>query len=212
MPKPGSGLVTPRVPGVGGSRPPFQKPPFERSRDRYDHHGSQSKNQVRANERIRGVTEVRVIDETGKMLGIFLIQDAIRLAKDRDLDLLEVSPTAKPPVCKIGDYGKFLYEKKKKEHEAKKKQSHIAVKEVQLRPQTEQHDLDYKFKHVQRFLEEGDKAKVSVMFRGREIAYVDQGRALLERLIEMVKDVGAVEAPPKLEGKKLTVVIAPLQK
>ncbi|MEW6057642.1 MAG: translation initiation factor IF-3 [Bdellovibrionota bacterium] len=173
---------------------------------------SNSRDSVRVNERIRGVSQVRVIDETGKMLGVFLIQDAIRLAKERGYDLLEVSPTADPPVCKVADYGKYMYEKKKKQHDAKKKQAVISVKEVQLRPQTEEHDLDYKFRHVQRFLQEGDKAKVSVMFRGREIAYVENGRKLLDRLIEMVKDCGTVESPPKLEGKRLTVVIAPLHK
>lgn len=156
--------------------------------------------------------QVRVIDDEGKMLGVYLTRDAIQMAKERGLDLLEVSPTADPPVCKILDIGKFKYEKKKKEHQAKKKQTVINVKEVQLRPQTEEHDLDYKFRHVQRFLQEGDKAKVSVMFRGREIAYVDQGRKLLDRLIELVKDCGTVESPPKLEGRRLTVVIAPLHK
>lgn len=170
------------------------------------------KDTVRVNERIRGVHQVRVIDETGKMLGIFLTVDAVKLARERGLDLLEVSPTADPPVCKITDYGKYMYEKKKKEHDARKKQTVINVKEVQLRPQTEEHDLDYKFKHVQRFLMDGDKAKVSVMFRGREIAYVDHGRKLLDRLIEMVKDCGTVESPPKLEGKRLTVVLAPIHK
>lgn len=141
-----------------------------------------------------------------------MVADAIKLAKERGYDLLEVSPTADPPVCKIADYGKYMYQKKKKEHDAKKKQTVISVKEVQLRPQTEEHDLDYKFRNVQRFLEDGDKAKVSVMFRGREIAYVEHGRKLLDRLIEMVKTVGTVESPPKLEGKRLTVVIAPIHK
>lgn len=133
------------------------------------------------------------------------------MAKERGYDLIEVSPGADPPVCKIGDYGKYMYEKKKKEHDARKKQTVISVKEVQLRPQTEEHDLDYKFKNVQRFLQEGDKAKVSVMFRGREIAYVEHGHKLLARLIDLVKDCGVVEAPPKLEGKRLTVVLAPLK-
>lgn len=139
-----------------------------------------------------------------------MVQDAVKLAKERGYDLVEVSPTADPPVCKITDYGKFLYEKKKKEHEAKKKQSVINIKEVQLRPQTDTHDLEYKFRNVHRFLQDGDKAKVSVMFRGREVAYVEQGRKLLEQLIEQTKDVGVVEMPPKLEGKRLTCVLAPL--
>lgn len=164
------------------------------------------------NERIRGVGQVRVIDEEGKMIGVYLVQDAIRMARERGYDLLEVSPGAEPPVCKIADYGKYMYEKKKKEHDAKKKQTVISIKEVQLRPQTDEHDLEYKFKNVQRFLQEGDKAKISVMFRGREIAYVDHGRKLLARLIDLVKDCGAVESPPKLEGKRLTMVLAPLHK
>ncbi len=143
------------------------------------------------------------------MIGVYMSQDAVKMAKERGFDLIEVSPTANPPVCRISDYGKFLYEKKKKEHDARKKQTVINIKEVQLRPQTDEHDLDYKFKHVRRFLEEGDKAKITVMFRGREVAYVDNGRKILLRLTEFVKDVGMVESPPKLEGKRLTMVIAP---
>jgi translation initiation factor IF-3 len=158
------------------------------------------------------VPQVRVVDESGAMLGILPTREAVKIAKERGLDLIEISPNAQPPVCKILDYGKFKYEKKKKEHQAKKNQSVVSIKEVQLRPQTEEHDLEYKFKNVHRFLEDGDKAKISVMFRGREVAYADQGKKLLERLIDMVKDVGTVESPPKLEGKRLTVVLAPLQK
>ncbi len=160
------------------------------------------------NERIH-VSKVRVIDEIGKMVGILPTGEAIRMARDRGLDLIEISPNADPPVCKILEYGKFMYEKKKREHDARKKQTVINVKEVQLRPQTEEHDLEYKFKHVQRFLENGDKAKVYVMFRGREIAYVDQGRKLLDKLIDFVKDLAVIESPPKLEGKRLTMVLAP---
>jgi translation initiation factor IF-3 len=131
------------------------------------------------------------------------------MARDRGLDLMEVSPNAQPPVCKICDYGKFKYEKKKKEQVAKKKQTVIKVKEIQLRPQTEEHDLDYKFKNVRQFLEDGDKAKITIMFRGREITYVDQGFKIMKQLTELVKDVGIVEAPPKIEGKKLIMVLAP---
>lgn len=167
------------------------------------------KETVRINEFIRA-PQVRVIDDAGQMLGVYTVPDAIRLAKDRGLDLLEISPNAEPPVCKIVDYGKFKYEKKKKSQEAKKKQIVIQVKEVQLRPQIEEHDLQYKTNNIRRFLEEGDKAKVSVMFRGREIAYVDHGHKLLSRLIEEVKTVGTIEAPPKLEGKRLTVIFTPL--
>lgn len=135
--------------------------------------------------------------------------DAVKIAKERGLDLIEVSPTANPPVCKITDYGKFMYEKKKKEHEARKNQAVIHIKEVQLRPQTDEHDIDYKFKNVVRFLEDGDKAKITVMFRGREVTYVDNGYKLMERLIKAVEGVGIVESPPKLEGKRMTMVLAP---
>jgi len=131
------------------------------------------------------------------------------MAKDRSLDLMEISPNAQPPVCKICDYGKFKYEKKKKEHEARKKQTVIKVKEIQLRPQTDEHDRDYKFKNIRKFLEDGDKAKITIMFRGREIVYVDQGHKMMRDLIELTKDIASVEAFPKLEGKKLIMVLAP---
>lgn len=134
------------------------------------------------------------------------------MARDRGLDLMEISPTAQPPVCKICDYGKFKYEKKKKEQVAKKKQTVIKVKEVQLRPQTEEHDLEYKFKNVRQFLLDGDKAKITIMFRGREITYVDQGFKIMKQLSELVKDIAVVEATPKLEGKKLIMVLAPAAK
>ena len=119
------------------------------------------------------------------------------MARDRGLDLMEVSPNAQPPVCKICDYGKFKYEKKKKEHIAKKKQTVIKVKEIQLRPQTEEHDLEYKFKNVRQFLEDGDKAKISIMFRGREITYVDQGLKIMKQLIERVKDIAVGRGSPQ---------------
>lgn len=162
----------------------------------------------RINERIR-VPQVRLIGENGEQLGVVPTHEALRMARDRGLDLMEVSPNSNPPVCKILDYGKFKYEKKKKEHEAKKKQTVIKVKEIQLRPQTDQHDLDYKFRAVKDFLEEGDKAKVTVMFRGREVAYADQGYKMLSQLAEMVKDIAVIEATPKLEGKKLIMILAP---
>ena len=129
----------------------------------------------------------------------------------RSLDLMEISPNAQPPVCKICDYGKFKYEKKKKEHEARKKQTVIKVKEVQLRPQTDEHDRNYKFKNIRTFLEEGDKAKITIMFRGREITYVEQGYKMMRQLAEMVQDIAVVESPAKLEGKKLIMVLAPGQ-
>src|ERR1700733_594513 len=185
------------------SGPSFPRPRF--SRGPIPH---QNKDEHRINERIR-VSQVRLIDEKGNQVGVVPTQEALQMARERGLDLMEVSPQAQPPVCKICDYGKFKYEKKKKEHVAKKKQTVIKVKEIQLRPQTEEHDLDYKFKNVLQFLKDGDKAKITIMFRGREITYVDQGFKIMKRLADLVKDVAIVEAHPKLEGKKLIMVLAP---
>ncbi len=185
-------------PGPTFPRPRFPRGPVP----------NQNKEEHRLNERIR-VPQVRLIDELGNQVGVVPTYEALQMARDRGLDLMEVSPNAQPPVCKICDYGKFKYEKKKKEQVAKKKQTVIKVKEIQLRPQTEEHDLDYKFKNVRQFLEDGDKAKITIMFRGREITYVDQGFKIMKQLAELVKDVGAVEAPPKIEGKKLIMILAP---
>lgn len=172
---------------------------------------TQNKDEHRINERIR-VPQVRLIDENGGQVGVVPTFQALQMAREKGLDLMEVSPNASPPVCKICDYGKFKYEKKKKDHQAKKKQTVIKVKEVQLRPQTEEHDLEYKFKNIRQFLEDGDKAKITIMFRGREITYVDQGYKIMRSLAESVKDIGIVEANPKLEGKKLIMIIAPSKK
>src|SRR6478672_7315988 len=185
------------------SGPSFPRPRFPRGPV-----PGQSKDEHRLNERIR-VPQVRLIDENGTQVGIVPTFEALQMARDRGLDLMEISPNAQPPVCKICDYGKFKYEKKKKEQTAKKKQTVIKVKEIQLRPQTEEHDLEYKFKNVRTFLEEGDKAKITIMFRGREITYVDQGFKIMKQLAEQVKDIAIVEAHPKLEGKKLIMVLAP---
>ncbi len=170
---------------------------------------SKDKDFIRVNEMIRA-PQVRVIDDEGQMLGVLTVQEAIKIAKDRGLDLLEVSPTATPPVCKITDYGKYKYEKKKKTQDAKKKQVVINVKEVQIRPVIDDHDLEVKINNIKRFLQDGDKAKITVTFRGREIAYADHGHKLIHKLIEDMKEFGVVESPPKLEGKRLTVVLAPL--
>ena len=168
-----------------------------------------NKDSMRVNEMIR-VPQIRVIDDEGGMLGVMTPLEALRIAKERGLDLIEVSPTATPPVCKITDYGKFKYEKKKQTAQAKKKQTVINIKEVQMRPVIDQHDLDYKTNNIRRFLEEGDKAKITVTFRGREIAYAENGHRLIRGVIEKMKDCSVVESPPKLEGKRLTVVLAPL--
>lgn len=194
---------TPSSPSSPSGPPSFPRPRFPRGPV-----PNQNKDEHRLNERIR-VPQVRLIDELGNQVGVVPTYEALQMARDRGLDLMEVSPNAQPPVCKICDYGKFKYEKKKKEQSAKKKQTVIKVKEIQLRPQTEEHDLEYKFKNVRQFLEDGDKAKITIMFRGREITYVDQGFKIMKQLVDMVKDIANVEAPPKIEGKKLIMVLAP---
>ncbi len=184
-------------------------PSFPRPRPARTGFPPQSRDEHRINERIR-VPQVRLIDDVGNQVGIVPTVTALQMARDKGLDLMEVSPNSQPPVCKICDYGKFKYEKKKKEQQAKKKQVVIKVKEIQLRPQTDDHDREYKFKHVREFLEEGDKAKVTIMFRGREIAYADQGFKMMRQLAELVKDIAIVESNPKLEGKKLIMILCPM--
>src|SRR5262245_7513852 len=136
-------------------------------------------------------------------------QQALKIAEERGLDLVEVAPTATPPVCRIMDYGKYLYQMNKKLHEAKKHQKNITVKEVKFRPNTDEHDYEFKKNHIIRFLKQGDKVKASVFFRGREIVHQGIGRALLDRLVEEVAEVGSVEARPKLEGPNLIAIFAP---
>ncbi|MBI4466091.1 MAG: translation initiation factor IF-3 [Acidobacteria bacterium] len=160
------------------------------------------------NERIR-TREVRLIDETGQQIGVLPPHEAVKLARDRGLDLVEISPTAVPPVCKIMDYGKYLYELNKKLHEQRKHQKGIRIKEVKLRPRTDQHDYEFKKNHVVRFLEEGDKVKLVMMFRGREIAHANLGRQKLEKLIGEVAEYGAPEIRPYMEGRAMITVLAP---
>ena len=138
------------------------------------------------------------------------IAQAQEMAREKDLDLVEISPTANPPVCKIMDYGKFIFQKKKKESEAKKKQKVIVVKEVQFRPRIDEHDFEFKKNHVIRFLEHGDKVKASIRFRGREMTHMELGRAVLDRLLTDVKEYGAAEQNnPDVQGNRMTIVIAP---
>ncbi len=154
--------------------------------------------------------EVRLIDHEGKQVGIVPINQAQEMAREKDLDLVEISATATPPVCKIMDYGKFIFQQKKKQSEAKKKQKVIIVKEVQFRPRIDEHDFDFKKNHVVRFLEHGDKVKASVRFRGREMTHMELGRAVLDRLLLEVKEFGAAESPhPDVQGNRMTIVIAP---
>ena len=151
---------------------------------------------LRVNERIR-IKEVRVISQDGTQLGILPIEQALQTAYEQHLDLVEVAPEARPPVCRIMDYGKYRYEQAKKAREAKKKQTIIELKEIKLRPKTEEHDFQFKARHAERFLKEGNKAKITMMFRGREMIRMDRGKAVLDRFVEALKDVAMVEqAPP----------------
>ena len=160
------------------------------------------------NEKIRG-PEVRVIGHDGQQLGIIPIRKALELAALEHLDLVEVAPNADPPVCKIMDYGKFKYQQNKRSQEAKKKQTVIQVKEVNIRPKTDEHDLQVKIRHIKRFLSQKDKAKVTILFRGREIAYSDQGFKVLERIKEELKEEVVIEQQPKMEGRNLVMIMAP---
>ena len=153
--------------------------------------------------------EVRVIGDDGEQLGIMHTRDAVRMARERGLDLVEVAATAQPPVCRIIDYGKFQYENSKKQKEAKKKQVTITVKEVKFRPGTDDHDYRFKMKHARQWLEEGDKVKGTIFFRGREITHRELGAALLERLEKDLLDVGEVEARPRMEGNQMFLIFAP---
>lgn len=155
--------------------------------------------------------EVLVIDTDGTQLGVLKIEEALRVAENKKLDLVNVAPTARPPVCRIMDYGKYRYEQSKREREARKKQKLIAVKEVKFRPNIDQHDFEVKMKNARRFLEDGDKVKITVMFRGREITHSSIALRLCEHLAEEVKQYGTVERPPKLEGRNMIMILTPVK-
>ena len=169
-----------------------------------------SKDSLRINDEIRA-REVRVVSDTNEQLGIMLLRDALRMAGEQQLDLVEVAPTAKPPVCRIMDYGKFKYEQQKRDKEAKKKQKVFTLKEVKLRPNIEDHDYEVKKKNAQRFLEDGDKVKVTIMFRGRELSHPELGRQILVRMAADLKDIANVERDAKLEGKNMILILAAKQ-
>jgi translation initiation factor IF-3 len=152
---------------------------------------------------------VRVIGANGEQLGILTIEQALRMAQDEGFDLVEVSPLAKPPVCKIMDYGKFKYTEKKKQNEAKKKQVVVQLKEVKLRPRTEEHDYDVKIRKIREFLEEANKARVTVMFRGREMSHRELGHKVLERVIADLKETAVIEAAARMEGRQMFMILAP---
>jgi translation initiation factor IF-3 len=155
------------------------------------------------------VREVRVVGQDGVQLGVLLTSEAMRLAEEQGLDLVEVAPNEKPPVCRIMDYGKYKYQQSKRLHQAKKKQKVILVKEIKLRPKTEEHDYQFKSQHVRRFLQDGHKAKVTVVFRGREMAHTDLGRRMLDRIVLDMEDISTVEQAAKQEGRNLSLVLSP---
>jgi translation initiation factor IF-3 len=162
----------------------------------------------RVNRRIR-VPQVRVIGADGAQLGVLDTSEALRIAEEGGLDLVEVSPKAMPPVCKIMDYGKFKYEDSKKRKDAKKHQSTVTYKEIKFRPKTDAHDLDFKVKHIRRFLSEGNKARLVVIFRGREIVHPETGQAMLKKVVELTQDIAMVEQPPMMEGRRMLMIISP---
>ncbi len=176
------------------ARPPFNKKPTIEG--------------PRVNERITA-DEVRVVGPDGEMIGIKSVQDAIDIAADHGLDLVEVSPNADPPVCKVLDYGKYKYEEQKKRNEAKKKQKVIAIKEIKMRPGIDTHDYEVKMRAARKFLDHGDKVKVTIRFRGREMAHQELGLKVLERMREELDELVKVEQMPKSEGRMMTMVLSP---
>ncbi|QDK37452.1 translation initiation factor IF-3 [Bdellovibrio sp. NC01] len=163
---------------------------------------------MRVNREIRA-QQIRVIDDEGNMLGVMTVPEALRIAEDRGLDLLEIAPTASPPTCKIMDYGKWKYEKKKQATAARKKQTVVTIKEVQMRPRTDQHDFETKMNHARRFLLDGDKVKVSLRFMGRELAHQELGMEVMQKAIAFVNDLALIESNPKMEGKQMFLMLAP---
>ena len=165
---------------------------------------------IRVNDQIR-ISPVRFIDESGNQLGIVSIEEVLNLAKDRDLDAVEVSPDSRPPVVKLMDYGKFKYEAQRAARDAKKKQHHVQVKEVKFRPGIEDHDYEFKVRHARRFLSEGNKVKLTMMFRGRQVRHPELGHEVLRRIVEDLADMGKAESQPKLEGRIMSMVLSPLK-
>lgn len=172
-----------------------------------DFRGDNRARETRVNERIRA-REVRLIDEEGQMVGVMTSGQALAMARDRGLDLVEVSPMAVPPVCKLLDYGRFKYEQSKKENEARKHQKVSELKEIRLSPRTDDHDLSVKTRKIEEFLAEGDKVKVGVRFRGRELAHPELGRQLLEKIIADLKSIAVIERPPLMEGKIMSMIVS----
>src|SRR5512139_3867125 len=186
-------------------------PPGDRSTTGRLIPGGPISTELRINDRIR-VPEVRLVGPNGETVGIVRIDDALRLAQEADLDLVEVAPTARPPVCKLMDYGKFKYENAQKAREARRNQTNVIIKEMKLRPKIDAHDYETKKGHVVRFLKAGDKVKITIMFRGREQHRPELGFRLLQRLAEDVADLGYVESAPKQDGRNMIMVLGPHRK
>lgn len=165
---------------------------------------------IRVNEQIRA-EQVRVVDENGKQIGIMLVEDAIRMARSRGYDLVEVAPNANPPVCKFINYDKYRYELAKKEKEARKKQVVMKIKEIRMTYNIDTHDLNVKKRKIREFLEDGDKVKVGIFIRGREMVHLDRAEAILNEIAEEMKDVGYVEKKPSMEGRRYTMVLHPIK-
>jgi len=166
--------------------------------------------QTRVNERIR-IREVRLIDDEGNQVGIIATRDALEMARQKGLDLVEVAPNAVPPVCRLMDYGKFRYEQSRKERDSRKNQHVVELKEVRIRPKIDDHYLETKGRQAAKFLDHGDKVKLTVLFRGREMAHPDIGKGLLDQLLELLKTHGTVEQTPRLEGRAMTAILNPVR-
>src|SRR5690242_13356003 len=177
-------------------------------RPRFDPRQPQRQFQIRVNHRIR-VPEVRVIDANGEMLGVLSTHEALRRAQEQGLDLVEVNPKAEPPVCKILDFGKYKYEEKKKAGEAKRKQTVVEIKEIKLRPKTDDHDLAFKARAARRFLEAGHKVKFTVRFRGREITHPEKAQEQLDWIVKQCEDLANIEVRPAMEQRTMTLLMAP---
>src|SRR5438552_10591154 len=172
-----------------------------------DFRGNDRPRETRVNERIRA-REVRLIDENGEMIGVMPSGRALDIARERNLDIVEVSPNAMPPVCKLMDYGKYKYEQAKKENEARKNQKTITLKEIRMRPRTDDHDIDVKTRKIQEFLAEGDRVRVSVQFRGAEMRHPDIGRKMLDEIAEVLKGTAIIERNPVMEGRMMSMIVS----
>lgn len=172
-----------------------------------DFRGNDRPRETRVNERIRA-REIRLIDENGEAVGVMPPMRALDIARDRDLDLVEVAPNANPPVCRLMDYGRYKYEQAKKENEARKNQKTVTLKEIRIHPRTDEHDIDVRIRKIQEFLADGDRVRVSVQFRGAEMRHPDIGRKLLDQIAEVLKGVATVERPPVMEGRMMSMIMS----